>query len=253
MAVALSTAGVKLYWDVREVRPEALSSYTALPSIKSIPDINAEPSSIDVTDLDELEWKKYIPGLKDQGGALTFLANNTEAFQTAWAAMVAASVAGAAASPVQYTWFAIVVPGLDAAFYFEGTPAPLGLSAIDVDNVLETDAHITLSEVVGWEDKPHAGTDFLATIAEGTDAGECKIALDPTPAPANHAYYIKYGAAVTKPSYDDTIVVGAGEYALYTSGTDFTPTEGDEVVVVLALTATLKVQGSYKGTVIVKE
>ena len=54
-------------------------------------------------------------------------------------------------------WFAVVIPGLTKSFYFAGTPSPLGLSAIEVDSVLEISGYITPSKIVGWETKPTDG------------------------------------------------------------------------------------------------
>ena len=151
--IDLSTAGVTVRYAVEATagtRPTA--GYTALTGIKSIPDLNPEPSNIETTTLDELEWRTYIPGLKDPGGALAFSANNTEAFQTEWEALVAA--AEEAKDDGKAMWFAIVIPGLTKSFYFAGTPSPLGLSGIEVDSVLEIDGYISPSKIDGWQTKP---------------------------------------------------------------------------------------------------
>lgn len=153
--IDLSTAGVKVHYAIEATagtRPT--TGYTALTGIKSIPDLNPEPSSLDTTTLDETEWKTYIPGLKDIGGAIAFTANNTEAFQSEWEDLV--TDAEAAKETGKSTWFAVVVPGLTKAFFFAGVPSPLGLSAVEVDSVLEVEAYITPTAVEGWETKPSA-------------------------------------------------------------------------------------------------
>lgn len=153
MAIDLSTAGVTLQYAVETTagtRPT--TGYTALTGIKAIPDINPEPGSLETTTLDALEWRTYIPGLKDPGGALSFTANNTEEFQSEWADLVEAAETGTKTNLL--TWFAIVIPGLTKAFYFAGDPSPLGLSAIEVDAVLEISPYITPTQVHGWDTKP---------------------------------------------------------------------------------------------------
>lgn len=153
MAIELSTAGISLNYCVETTagtRPA--SSYTKIAGIKSIPDLNPEPSTLETTTLDSTEWKTYIFGLKDVGGALAFGANNTEAFQTEWGALVTAAETAETSS--KSTWFAVVVPGLTKSFYFSGKPSPLGLSAAEVDSVLEIDAYISPSAVAGWQSKP---------------------------------------------------------------------------------------------------
>lgn len=156
LAIDLSTAGVTLQYAVESTSGTMpTTGFTAVPGIKAIPDLNPEPSSLETTTLEALEWKTYIPGLKDPGGALAFTANNTEEFQTAWGTLVEA--AETAKETDKATWFAIVIPGLTKAFYFAGNPSPLGLSAIEVDAVLEIEPYITPSEIKGWSAKPTAG------------------------------------------------------------------------------------------------
>lgn len=153
--IDLSTAGVTLQYAVETTagtRPT--SGYKALQGIKSIPDLNPEPGSLETTTLDETEWRTYIPGLKDVGGSLSFGANNTEQFQTDWAAMV--EEAEEANTAGKSMWYAVVVPGLTKSFYFAGKPSPLGLSAVEVDSVLEVDGYITPTKLDGWQTKPTA-------------------------------------------------------------------------------------------------
>ena len=152
MSNELSTAGVSVQYCIETTAgTKPTTGFTVIPNIKSIPDLNPEPSSLEVTDLSDTEWKRYIPGLKDPGGALAFTANNTDAFQTAWEALVTASETAKASNKA--TWFEIVVPGLTKSFQFAGIPSDHGLSAIDVDSVLEVDAYVAPNQIDGWGTK----------------------------------------------------------------------------------------------------
>ena len=51
-------------------------------------------------------------------------------------------------------WFAIVIPGLTKSFYMSVEPQPLGLSAIEVDSVLEIEAYASPKKIDGWLAKP---------------------------------------------------------------------------------------------------
>lgn len=149
MAQELSTAGVLLKYKVETTagtRPT--SGYTTVPNIKSIPDFNPEPESLEVTDLSDTEWKRYIAGLKDPGGALAFTANMTTGFKTAWAALVTAYEGGISTNKA--CWFEIMVPNL-GSFYFAGIPSPLGMKGMDVNSVLEIDAYVTPNQIHGWD------------------------------------------------------------------------------------------------------
>ena len=66
--VALSTAGVTVGYAVETTagtRPT--SGYTAIPDIKSTPELNPEPEAHEATDLEETEYKFYVAGLKAHG------------------------------------------------------------------------------------------------------------------------------------------------------------------------------------------
>ena len=149
MALEISTAGVGLRWCVETTagtRPT--TNYQIVPNIKSTPDFNPEPGTLEVTDLSDLVWKRYIAGLKDPGGALAFTANLTAAFKTAWSGVVSAYTTGIASSKA--TWFEIVVPTV-GSFYFSGIPSELGINGMEVDAVAEVDVYITPNKIHGWD------------------------------------------------------------------------------------------------------
>ena len=139
MAIDLSTAGISVNYAAEATagtRPT--SGYTKLTGIKSIPELNPAPDTLETTTLDETEYKTYIPGLKDLGGALEFSANLTQA------------------DDVKKVWFCIVIPGLTKSLYFPGEPTPLGMPGAEVSAVLETTAYITATGAPIWEAKPTA-------------------------------------------------------------------------------------------------
>ena len=79
MAINLSTAGIKLKYAVETTKgTRPTSGYTALTGAKSTPSLNPSPDTLETTTLDELEYKTYIDGLKDLGGALEFTFNLTQ-------------------------------------------------------------------------------------------------------------------------------------------------------------------------------
>ena len=148
MALEISTAGILVKYAVEATagtRPT--TGYTTIPNIKSTPDFNPEPSTLEVTDLSDLIWKRYIPGLKDPGGALSFNANLTSAFKTAWETLVSAYETGIASS--KQTWFEIMVPTI-GSFYFAGIPSVLGVNGYEVDAVAEISVYVTPNQIEGW-------------------------------------------------------------------------------------------------------
>lgn len=150
--IALSTAGVKLWYAVEETaeqRPTA--GYKHIPDIKEIPDFNPEPESHETTDLEQTEYKTYVPGLKDVGGSLGFLANFTEKLQTEWDSIVEAAETAQAAG--KRMWFQISHPKLPKALFFAGEPSRMGLPGMSVNGVMETTVYITPTVAPQWETK----------------------------------------------------------------------------------------------------
>ena len=109
--IQLSTAGVTLWYAPETsagTRPT--TGYTQITEIKSIPELNPEPDNLETTTLEETEWRTYIPGLKDIGGALSFTPNLTELSMGEWEDVVEAYDTDAGEGPA--VWFCIIVPGL---------------------------------------------------------------------------------------------------------------------------------------------
>lgn len=155
MGIALSTAGVTMGYAVEATagtRPT--TGYILIPDLKEIPEMNPEPENLETTVLSETEYKTYITGLKDLGGALAFLANHTEDLEAKWAALVAAYKA--AAEEGKAVWFEIKHPALEKAVFFTGQPSAMGLPAMGVNAVLETNLYITPTNAPIWETKTAA-------------------------------------------------------------------------------------------------
>ena len=153
MAIDLSTAGIQVaYCAESTAGTKPTTGWTKLTGIKSIPDFNPEPSSLETTTLDATEYRTYIPGLKDVGGAVAYTANMTEQFQTEWTALMTAYET--ASKDNKAMWFVHVVPGLTKAFFFKGEPSPLGFSAVETDAVFEVDAYVAPTQIEGWDEKP---------------------------------------------------------------------------------------------------
>lgn len=148
MALEFSSAGVQIRYCVESTagsRPT--TGYRVIPSIKSSPDFNAEPSQLDVTDFSDKVWKRSIAGLRDVGGAIAFTANMTASFKTAWNSLISAYTSAVSAS--RSTWFEVAIPNFDS-FYFAGQPIELGVKGMDVDSVVEADGYVVPNQIFGW-------------------------------------------------------------------------------------------------------
>lgn len=152
MGIALSTAGVTFGYAVETTaKTRPTTGYTVIPDIKEIPEMNPEPETLETTVLSETEYKTYIEGLKDLGGALSFLANFTEELETVWAELVEEYKTAKEAD--KSVWFEVKHPGLDKSVFFAGQPSAMGLPAMGVNAVLETNLYITPTNAPVWETK----------------------------------------------------------------------------------------------------
>ena len=148
MANEISTAGIALKYAVESTagtRPT--TGFTEIADIKSLSEMGASPDALEVTNLADTKWKRYIPGLSDLGGDWSCTANMTAALKTAWAALVTASETAFASS--KSTWFEIVVPNI-GSFYFSGRPVEMGFGGAEVNSVSEITLHIVPNGCEGW-------------------------------------------------------------------------------------------------------
>ena len=144
MAINLSTAGIHLYYAVEKTagtRPTTKSDYTDLAGVKSIPSLNPAPETLETTDLNQTEYKTYIDGLKDLGGALEFNFNLTQDLVDMWEGMMEAYETAKATN--KSVWFLIDIPGLTNGLYFPGNPSSMGIPEAEVSSVLEITNYIT--------------------------------------------------------------------------------------------------------------
>lgn len=144
MAINLSTAGIHLYYAVEKTagtRPTTKSDYTDLVGVKSIPSLNPAPETLETTDLNQTEYKTYIDGLKDLGGALEFNFNLTQDLVDMWETMMEEYETAKATN--KSVWFLIDIPGLTNGLYFPGNPSSMGIPEAEVSSVLEITNYIT--------------------------------------------------------------------------------------------------------------
>jgi hypothetical protein len=157
MGIALSTAGVTVGYAVEATKgTKPTTGYINIPDIKEVPEMNPEPETLESTTLAETEFKTYIEGLKDLGGALSFTANYTTELETEWSALVTAYTT--AKTSGKSIWFEVKHPQLTKSVFFTGQPSAMGLPGMSVNSVLETNLYITPTNAPVWETKSNTGT-----------------------------------------------------------------------------------------------
>ena len=153
MAIDLTTIGVKVSWVVETAagtRPT--TGYKKFTGIKSTPDYNSAPETIETTTFDNLEYRSYAQGLKDQSDAKEYVANFTNQFIDEWDAFVQAAETGSGAG--LRAWVCHEVPGLENAFYVPVEPSPLGFPSTEVAAVFEGSVYVTVVGEPVWGAAP---------------------------------------------------------------------------------------------------
>lgn len=152
-AINLSTAGIYLAYAVEtEAGKRPTADYIRITGAKTTPSLNPSPETLETTTLDETEYKTYIDGLRDLGGALEFTFNLTQELVDQWDALMTAYAT--AKESQKATWFAIVIPGLKESYFFTGNPSEMGLPETSVSSVLEITNYITPTGAPEKAEKP---------------------------------------------------------------------------------------------------
>lgn len=141
MAIDLSTAGIRVgyaFETTAGTRPT--SGYTNIPNPKSIPDMNPEPNALDITSLNDTEWKRYMEGLKDMGGSLGITFGMSEELSNLWDTICDTDDANK--STGKRTWFVFYVPGLSKSFFLPVDPARFGMPSAEVDSVFDVTVNV---------------------------------------------------------------------------------------------------------------
>lgn len=148
----LSTAGIKLYYAVESTAGTKPSSgFVEIAGIKSIPAIGSEPSLLETTTLNATEWRTYVAGLRDTGGAIGLTFNDNDTFQTAWETLKSAYDTAIATG--KRTWLEVVIPNKTKAFFLTVDVTELGFGGAEVDSVLENTGYVVPTSIDGWNTK----------------------------------------------------------------------------------------------------
>lgn len=157
MSIAITSIGVKVSYAFEESKGAGrpTTGFKKLPEIKEIPEMNPTPDAIETTSLDNKEYKTYVDGLKDLGGALSFNANFTQELYDLYNGESGISATWETAKTEgREMYLCIDVPGLSEACYLSVTPSKLGLPGASVNSVMEVSLYFTPSGESVWAEKP---------------------------------------------------------------------------------------------------
>lgn len=147
-AIDLSTAGIHVGYGIETNAGTKPSAFIDIPNPKSIPDFNPEVGTYDVTSLNDTEWKRYIEGLKDVGGALAITFGMSQVFLEMWEDICDKYETAIASD--KRMWLVFYHPRLNKSFFFTCEPTRMGWAAADVDSAWDTSVSVTPTGEIGW-------------------------------------------------------------------------------------------------------
>jgi hypothetical protein len=137
---AISTAGIIVSYGA------TYAAKKKIPGVTEIPELNPAPESLETTELAETDYKTYIPGLKDLGGALSFTVNFEQDFIDAYEELLEAQESAAQK-------LFIDIPDIDKHLEVDGVFSELGMPGASVNQVLTGSFHFTPSAAPKWVGK----------------------------------------------------------------------------------------------------
>lgn len=160
MAIALTSIGAKVSYAFEVTagtRPT--TTYTKIPGITEIPEMNPTPDMLDTTSLDNLEYTTGVPGLKTLD-TLTFTARFSQAlfdlFEGESTGIMSqwrdAQESGLA------MWLCIDIDGLNKSCYLPVQPSSLGMPAVSTNSVIDVSLYFTPTGEPVWATDPTYST-----------------------------------------------------------------------------------------------
>lgn len=127
MAV-LTSLGVEIGIGSSTTENAKPTSWTRIPQVIEMSEIDLDPDTIDTTSFDNTKYKSSVPGLIDTSGiqSLTVNATDDEKAETLWDGMVEATNA--------YVWLCVKIPKKADATYIPITPIPTGAYNVAVND-----------------------------------------------------------------------------------------------------------------------
>lgn len=160
MAISITSIGTVVSYAFETTKGERPTlDYKKIPEIKEIPDMNPTPETGETTSMDNLEYRTYVPLLKDLGGTLAFTANLTQELYDIWngeGGIMEEWNSKKASGLAMY--LCIDIQGLNESCYLSVEPSNFGLPSASTNSVIEHTIYFTpLGEPI-WADDPKYAT-----------------------------------------------------------------------------------------------
>lgn len=118
-----------------------VTNYYKVPSVTDLPDLDFDPDTIETTSYDNLDYKSYLPGLKDTGGIVSLEANYTEYGVGMWDAMTATIEADTTGIKA---WILVSIVGTTTKWFIPAKLVETGIPTAPVNDKVSTTYKFTV-------------------------------------------------------------------------------------------------------------
>ena len=140
---ALTSIGLKIGIAMEATAGTIPTTYYPIPQVTDLPDLDFEPDTIETTSYDNLEYKSYLPGLKDTGGIISMEANYTEYGVDMWDDIVD-KLAPENNSTGLKAWLLLTVEGTEREWFVPINPVLTGLPTAPVNDKVSINYNFTV-------------------------------------------------------------------------------------------------------------
>lgn len=141
---ALTSIGLKVGIAIEATAGATPTVYYPIPQVTDLPDLDFEPDTIETTSYDNLEYKSYLPGLKDSGGNISLSANYTEYGVDMWDDIVD-KLSPANNTTGKKAWLYITVEGTERKWFVPIKPVTTGLPSAPVNDRVSINYNFTVA------------------------------------------------------------------------------------------------------------
>ena len=151
--MVLTSLGVEIGIGSATNASDRPSSFTRIPQVIEMSEIDLDPDTIDTTSFDNQKYKSSVPGLIDTSGiqSLTVNATDNEEAESVWDDMAAATNA--------YVWLCIKIKNKTDATFIPITPIATGAYNVAVNDRITIRLKFTIRGDMEFDTAPTQMTD----------------------------------------------------------------------------------------------
>lgn len=118
-----------------------VTNYYKVPGVTDLPDLDFDPDTIETTSYDNLDYKSYLPGLKDTGGVVSLEANYTEYGVGMWDGMTSTIEADTTGIKA---WILVAIKGTTTRWFIPAKLVETGVPTAPVNDKVSTTYKFTV-------------------------------------------------------------------------------------------------------------